>query len=71
MFVRRVSSYHSNTCAVLESIRVLGESPQTVELSHMHKENWETDRSAFELRRKLGAGQFGEVGKVFGTIKVE
>ena len=39
----------------------LGECPQTVGLSHMHKDKWEIERTALKLRRKLGAGQFGEV----------
>ena len=57
------SCYPSNVYAVLEFIYImyLAECPQTVGLSHMHKDKWEIDRSALKLRRKLGAGQFGEV----------
>ena len=59
MFALKVSLA---TCMLYWNLtHCLGESPQTVGLSHMHKDKWEIERSALKLRRKLGAGQFGEV----------
>ena len=37
------------------------ELPQTADLSHNTKDQWEIPRSTVKLARKLGAGQFGDV----------
>lgn len=37
------------------------ELPETVGLSHGTKDQWERDRREFQLKKKLGSGQFGDV----------
>jgi len=37
------------------------ELPETVGLSHSTKDQWERDRREFQLKKKVGSGQFGDV----------
>ena len=48
-------------CSNLVKACVEPEKPQTAGLSHDANEKWEIDRRTVQLRKRLGAGQFGEV----------
>jgi len=48
-------------CVALREPCRKNEAPQTADLSHNTKDQWEISRETIRLNRKLGSGQFGDV----------
>lgn len=59
--MRHYSSDADGLCCRLTVICPRFEIPTTVGLSYNLKDEWEIERSSIEMKKKLGAGQFGEV----------